>query len=54
MEYKIVTVCESPLQKALEKLEKEVNKLCKEGWKPQGGVSVTVHIAFTVCQAMVK
>jgi len=44
MEYKVVA------KVRLYELEEEVNKLIKDGWKPQGGIAVTSAYA----QAMVK
>ena len=41
---------------AIKELERNVNSFCKEGWKPQGGITVTVDkfIDYTAFQAMVK
>lgn len=41
MEYKVVTVESSDYDWGTGKLQKEVNRLCREGWKPQGSMSVT-------------
>lgn len=56
MQYKVVCCQDCWVQDALEKLEKEVKNLCKEGWKPQGGISIAVkdYDWCYVCQAMVK
>ena len=58
MQYKVLSRENEIYSFALEELEKEVQKLIKIGWIPQGGVSVT---SFTidithhlVAQAMVK
>lgn len=41
---------------AIKELERNVNYFCKEGWKPQGGITVTVDKSrdYTAFQAMVK
>jgi len=39
MEYKVVSVEAITLDGAISKLQREVNKLCREGWKPQGSMS---------------
>ena len=43
----------------VKELDDKVNKLIKDGWKPQGGVSVSTEVHgyktwYTICQAMVK
>ena len=55
--YKLVCVENLYLFDAQWKLEKNVNDLIREGWVPQGGVSVcraTLNDEYSVCQAMVK
>ena len=55
--YKIVYAQEKYLYDATRKVEKEVNKLKREGWKEQGGVSISraeLDGNFYVAQAMVK
>ena len=56
MQYTIVTVEEE--YRVFEKLEKEVNKLIREGWKPLGGISVMkpYESLYKICasQAMIK
>ena len=34
--------------------QKQVNEHIENGWKPQGGVSVSKQDRITFCQAMVK
>ena len=54
MEYRVIS------ESTRQDLFKEVNSAIKEGWKPQGGVSVTkgwappLGQAFVWAQAMVK
>jgi hypothetical protein len=54
MEYRVIS------ESKMADLVKEVNNAIKEGWKPQGGVSVTKGLApllgaaFVWAQAMVK
>jgi hypothetical protein len=54
MEYRVIN------ESKMTDLVKEVNNAMKEGWKPQGGVSVTKGLApllgsaFVWAQAMVK
>lgn len=56
MEYRIVRSEGSDMNSVLKKLEVKVKLLCKEGWKPQGGIStsVTDFEWYYACQAMVK
>lgn len=57
MEYKIVTVADISIDRAINELEEKVNNLIKTGWKPIGGISIiaapygTYHKAS---QAMIK
>jgi hypothetical protein len=54
MEYRVIS------ESKIADLVREVNDAIKEGWKPQGGVSVTKGLApllgqaFVWAQAMVK
>lgn len=43
MKYMIVSSIES-----IEDLAEQVNTLCAEGWKPQGGVSAIIHIFTSI------
>lgn len=56
MQYQIVCGQDSDMRYALKGLEKEVKKLCQEGWKPQGGISIASNDYdwYCACQAMVK
>ena len=59
MEYQIVRERRSSLSECFTCIEKKVNKLCREGWKPQGGVSISVRAdeytaTYYACQAMIK
>ena len=57
MQYQVVCGQDSSMRCAMEELEKKVKKLCQEGWKPQGGISIAVneeHEWYYACQAMVK
>ncbi len=56
MQYQVVSAQGNKMKEALEKLSTEVQKFCSEGWKPQGGVSITYTYfdVCCVCQAMVK
>lgn len=43
MKYRVVSVVEDGIYSvSANRLVREVEALCKEGWKPQGGVSVSV------------
>ncbi|MBQ8044212.1 MAG: DUF1737 domain-containing protein [Clostridia bacterium] len=59
MKYKLITVEDSFYSFAQEKLENEVNALLKEGWRLQGGVSVSTYVEgnydtnYVMSQAMV-
>ncbi len=55
MGYCAVYVYEATFQEAQKKLEGKVNLLCKAGWKPQGGVSLSVTTQkYSMAQAMVR
>ncbi len=67
MEYKIVCEYDNSSNRStgyvLSKLEEKVNYLMDRGWKPQGGVSISVapphshpnvHYKISVAQALVK
>ncbi len=59
MEYCIVTIDTRGHYTAASELEKRVSTRCKEGWKPQGGVSISSREVgystyYTMSQAMVK
>ena len=54
MEYKLV-VCKKKGGSKLNTLEKDVNELLKQGYKLQGGVSVSNNNKYDIwTQAMVK
>ena len=54
--YKIVYAQEEHLHTAIEKVENQVNKLKKQGWLEQGGVSISCELeSFCyAAQGMVK
>lgn len=54
MQYKVVTAHQQFMYDAIRELEKEVNKLIRDGWKPVGGVSITQDQYFRAAQAMGK
>ena len=60
MEYKIVTVEEERLYDAKERLMSDVNFLLKQGWRLQGGVSISCHVLsdsdeyYNLAQALVR
>ena len=56
MEYQIIQTNDDAMYKAIEKLEITVQRLCKEGWRPQGGISIAVKSTgfCYVSQAMVR
>jgi len=59
MEYKVIVVSRGYKENehaAVEKLEREVNQHLKQGWKPQGGVSVALNTDWdqTLTQALVR
>ena len=56
MQYTILAGQGKDINESLENLEHEVRRCCNSGWRPQGGVSVTVtkYEWYSACQAMVK
>ena len=44
MEYKVVTVKDGFLSSAMLDITQEVNQLLKQGWRLQGGVSISSHV----------
>jgi len=56
MDYRIVYVDNNVKRDALIELEEKVNRLCRDGWKLQGGISVTTNKngGYLACQAMVR
>ena len=56
MQYKILDTQGSNLENVLERLSIAVNISCDSGWRPKGGVSITVPKQewYCACQAMVK
>lgn len=55
--YKIVYYKTTTLELATQRLQDEVNRLEKEGWMPQGGISVVrpgPNCFYIAAQAMVK
>lgn len=57
MEYKIITSYDDAcLSNATDRLEKEVEKFIKDGWKPLGGIAITQSKSnfIEVAQAMIK
>lgn len=57
MDYKVVYGQGLSVVGAVNELQQEVDELIMDGYKPQGGVSVTADADsdyITVCQAMIK
>ena len=56
MEYAVIQTSDPDLYKAIDKLIITVQRLCNEGWKPQGGISIaaTKNGRAYASQAMVK
>lgn len=55
MQYKIVLDKAIILPAAVERLEMNVQKLCNEGWQPQGSIYIfNDGKDICACQAMVK
>ena len=56
MEYEIVHVSGNHPWELCDELKKQVQRLCKDGWKPQGGVTIGANQygTCTACQAMIK
>lgn len=55
MDYKVVVVRKEFMSDAKKKLEKKVKALLEDGWKLQGGVSVSnLQIGYLFTQAMTK
>lgn len=56
MEYQIISVMGETVTEACNELEERVKFYLRDGWQPQGGISVT-HITiefYYACQAMIK
>lgn len=61
MEYKVVTVKEGFLRNATSEITDKVNSLLKQGWRLQGGVSISYHAEgggynsqYCLAQALVR
>ena len=59
MEYKIVIAHGESYRRVRIQVEEEVKELIKQGYQPQGGVSITnekhgSNVWYTITQAMVK
>lgn len=56
MEYSVITTSDPDLYKAIDELVIRVQRLCNEGYKPQGGISIAASKNGWVyaSQAMVK
>jgi len=56
MQYKVVHWIGHDISDGMEKFESEIEELCEEGWKPQGGISISTSDSgwYDLCQAMVK
>jgi len=56
MEYRVVCSVSANIKGANTGLVNQIQNLIEEGFKPQGGISVSENDAgwITVCQAMVK
>ena len=56
MQYMVINAFENYFSDAIKNLEKKVNKKCEEGWKIQGGISITRTSGSSTlaCQAMIR
>lgn len=56
MKYQVAYGIGMHFSEALDDLEEDVKKLCEKGFKPQGGISITVDPdgACIAAQAMIK
>ena len=56
MNYQIISAVAENVTSACDKLEERVKFCLKNGWQPQGGISVTAitHGICYACQAMIK
>ena len=58
MQYKVVSTSSMEITNAQRELEDQVSQLIKDGWKPLGGVSLSVTpVAYAIhnfAQAMIK
>ena len=56
MDYTVVQISDKTLSSALDKLAREVREMQSKGWKPQGGVSISVtsNYWYNACQAMTR
>ncbi len=58
-EYRIVQMEAQNLSFAIEEVEKEVSYFMQMGWKPQGGVSISIKnlpttAIYIVCQSIIR
>ena len=56
MRYKVIYAYGNCMSSAVNELQKKVEQLCREGWKPQGGITIAAASCTMcyACQAMVK
>ena len=56
MEYQIISAVDNNVTSVCQKLEERVKFCLRNGWRPQGGISVTtptIGLCYA-CQAMIK
>lgn len=56
MQYTVVYAQGDYMVSTVRELKEKVERLCREGWKPQGGITITTSPfkECYACQAMVK
>lgn len=56
MQYTVVYAQGNWMSVTVSELGEKVERLCREGWKPQGGITITTSPfkIYYACQAMVK
>ena len=57
MDYSVISATDENVTLVCQKLEERVKFCLRNGWRPQGGISVTIYSTIGLCyacQAMVK
>lgn len=57
MEYQIISAVDNNVTSVCQKFEERIKFCLRNGWQPQGGISVTIYSTIGLCyacQAMIK